>query len=128
MSAGAFEDGKYEQNGSAYIWSCRVQPETKGLTLDAVANAYPAGAVTSDLPTMEISRRGNRGFGVIPRTVTIELTADGTAETGDYLGEGSQFTIPVFTEAAYNSYGKGQTGTYLGIACKYIAKTGEKVR
>jgi hypothetical protein len=128
MSAGAFEDGKYEQNGAAYIWPCRVQPETKGLTLNAVANAYPAAAVAADLPTMEISRRGNRGFGVIPRTVTIELTADGTAETGDYLGEGTQFTIPVFTESAYNSYGKGQTGTYLGIACKYIAKTGEKVR
>lgn len=128
MSAGAFEDAKYEQNGAAHVWPCRAQPETKGLTLNAVANDYPAAVADSTLPKIEISKRGNRGFGVIPRVVTIELTADGTGSTGDYLGSGTQFTIPVFTEAAYNSYGQQQTGTYLGIACKFISKTGEKVR
>jgi hypothetical protein len=128
MSAGAFEDGKYEQNGGANIWSCRVQPETKGLALGTDPNGYPSGDVTANLPTLEISKRGNRGFGLIPRVVTIELTEDGTGETGDYLGTGTQFTIPVFQEGVFNNYSKGQTGTYLGIACKFVSKTGEKIR
>lgn len=128
MSAGAFEDGKYEQNGGSNIWSCRVQPETKELALDSVTNEYPSGSETADLPTLEISKRGNRGFGLIPRVVTVELTADGTGATGDYLGEGTRFTIPVFQESVYNGYSKGQTGTYLGIACKFVSKTGEKIR
>jgi hypothetical protein len=61
------------------------------------------------------------------RSVTIELTADGTAETADYEGTGTRFTIPVFDPVVWDGYAKGQTGTYLGIACKYAGKSNEEV-
>ena len=128
MSAGSFEVGRYEQDNAANIWECRVQPETKGLTLSAAANAYPVATATANLPTLEISKRSNRGFGVKPRTVTVRLTADGTGDTGDYLGTGTLFTIPVFTESVWDGYAKGQTGTYLGIACEFVNKSPESVR
>lgn len=127
MSAGAFEDGKYEQSGSTFIWPCRVQPETKGLTLNAVANAYPAGDVTLNLPTLEISKRGRRSFGVIPRVVTVRLTADGTGAQAEYTS-GSQYTVPVFQQSVWDGYGKQQTGTYLGIACEFVGKSSQEVK
>lgn len=127
MSAGAFEVGKYETNGGTFVYECRVQEETKELALNSVSNAYPSADATADLPTLEISKRGNRGFGITPRTVTIELTADGTGETAEYT-EGSRFTIPVFQESVWDGYAKGQTGTYLGIACEFRSKSPELIR
>jgi hypothetical protein len=62
------------------------------------------------------------------RSVTIELTADGTGETADYEGTGTRHTIPVFSETVWSGYDKGQTGTYLGIACKYVGKSPEVIR
>lgn len=127
MSAGAFETGKYESADGAYVYECRVQPETKGLTLDTVANEYPTAGATSDLPTLTISQ-SRRGFGVKCRTVTVELTADGTADTGDYLGDGSRLTVPVFQQSVWEGYSKGQTGTYLGIDCVFASKNPELIR
>lgn len=126
MSAGTFEVGKYEDS-SGNIWECRVQPETKGLTLDSVSNAYPTGDPTADLPTLPVNISSRRKFGIKMRTVTIELTEDGTAETADYQGTGTRFTIPVFDPAVWSGYAKGQTGTYLGIACVFRTKSGEEV-
>jgi hypothetical protein len=62
------------------------------------------------------------------RSVTVELTADGTGETGDYEGTGTRFTIPVFDPDVWDGYAKGQTGTYLGIACVFRGKSPEVVR
>lgn len=126
MSAGVFEDGVYESN-DGLVFLCRTQPETKGLTLNSVANAYSTETLTAGLPTLPL-RQSRRGFGVKVRSVTVELTADGTGPTADYLGTGSQLTVPVFDPAVYASYAKGQTGTYLGIACKCVRKTPELVR
>lgn len=126
MSAGTFEIGKYEDN-NGNVYEVRVQPESKGLTLDSVANAYPAGDAAPDLPTLAISQ-SRRGFGVKVRTVTVELTANGTGAVADYLGEGSRLTVPVFDPATHAAYGKGQVGTYLGIACKYVGKNPEIIR
>lgn len=121
MSTGAFEDGKYEQGGtSTNIWPLRVQPETKGLTLNSVANDYPTGDVTAGLPTMKLST-GNREFGVVPRRVTIEFTADGTGAQEDFT-EGKRLTLPVFQASVWDGYAKGQTGTYQGVACKFVSK------
>jgi hypothetical protein len=126
MSAGAFEIGKYEdENGNVY--EVRVQPETKGLTLNSVANAYPTDDAAPDLPTLAISQ-SRRGFGVKVRTVTVEMTAAPTGAVADYLGLGSRLTVPVFDPATYASYGKGQTGTYLGTAVKYVGKNPEIIR
>lgn len=127
MSVGVFEDGKYEQNTRATnIWGCRVQPETKGLTLNGVANAYPTGDLTVGLPTLDI-RQGKRGFGLKSRTVTVELTADGTGEYAGYKS-GRQFTVPVFQLSVWNGYAPGQTGTYVGAACKFISSSSEDLK
>lgn len=117
MSAGAFEDAKYEQNGGSNIWPCRAQPETKGLTLNSVANAYPTGAVTAGLPKVRL-RKSRRTIGLPIRTVTVELTADGTGATSEYKS-GTLHTVPVFRESVFNGYGDGQVGQYNGIACRF---------
>ncbi len=126
MSAGTFEQGKY-QDGAGNVWEVRVQPETKGLELGSAENAYPAGALTADLPKLPINVSSRRKFGIKMRSVTVELTADGTGDTGDYEGEGTRHTIPVFNPTTWASYAKDQTGTYLGIACKFVRKSGEEV-
>lgn len=126
MSAGTFEIGKYE-DGNGNVWECRVQPETKGLTLNSEANAYPTGAATAGLPTLPVNISSRRKFGIKMRSVTIELTADGTAETADYQGTGTRFTIPVFDPLVWAGYDKGQTGTYLGIACVFRGKSSEEI-
>jgi hypothetical protein len=126
MSSGTYEVGKYEDE-AGNIWEVRVQPETKGLTLNTVANAYPAADPTAGLPTLPINVSSRRKFGVKMRSVTVELTADGTGETADYLGTGTRFTIPVFDPTVWSGYSKGQTGTYLGIACIYRTKSNEDV-
>jgi len=121
MSAGAFEDGRYESIDGLYIWPCRAQPESKELTLDSVANAYPTDSVTVGLPKAKL-RKGKREFGPTIRTVTVEFTAAPTGAQADYLGVGSQLTIPVFTQAVWESYGEQQTGTYLGTAVIFKSK------
>jgi len=126
MSAGSFEQGKYEDN-SGNVWEVRVQPETKGLTLNSVANAYPAAALTADLPKLPINTSSRRKFGIKMRSVIVELTADGTGATGDYQGTGTRHAVPVFDSDNYDLYAKDQTGTYLGIACKFVRKSGEEV-
>lgn len=126
MSAGAFEEGKYE-SGNGFIYPVRVQPESKGLTLNSAANAYPTDELTANIGTLSLTG-GRRRFGVIPRTVTVEFTAEPTGAVADYSGIGSQFTVPVFDPTVWAGYSKGQTGTYLGTAIKYINKAPELVR
>lgn len=121
MSTGSFEAGRYEQNGGTNIWPCRAQPETKGLTLGSVANAYPTGAVTAGLPRVKL-RKSRREAGLPIRTVTVKLTADGTGVEADMV-EGSFHTVPVFRESVWIGYDEGQVGTYLGIACIYAGKS-----
>jgi len=126
MSAGTFETGKYEDN-VGNVWECRVQPETSELELASVANAYPAADPTADLPTLPINVTSRRRFGIKMRSVTVELTGTPTGKTGDYEGEGTRFTIPVFDPTVWAGYSKGQVGTYLGIACVFKTKSNEEV-
>jgi len=121
MSAGAFENGRYESIDGLYIWPCRAQPESKGLTLDGVANAYPTDGVTEGLPKIRL-RKGKREFGPTVRTVTVRMTAAPTGPQADYLGLGSLLTIPVFQQSTWASYGEGQTGTYLSTAVEFVGK------
>lgn len=127
MSAGAFKEGRYEDN-AGNVWTCRVQPETEQLALNSIANGPPAGTPTPDLPTLPVKVSGRRGFGVTMRSVTVELTEDGTGSTADYLGTGTRHTVPVFEPTTWEGYQKGQVGTYLGIACKFYSKSPESVR
>lgn len=127
MSAGTFETGKYADN-VGNVWECRVQPETKGLTLGGVANAYTADAATADLPTLPVNVSSRRKFGIKMRSVTVELTADGTGDVADYEGTGTRFTIPVFQASVWDGFAKSQSGTYLGIACVFVSKSSEEVK
>lgn len=126
MSAGAFEDGKYE-SGNTFVYPVRVQPESKELALNSVANAYPAGALTANIGRLTITG-GRRRFGVIPRTVTVEMTAAPSGAVADYAGEGSLFVVPVFNPTVWTGYSVGQTGTYLGTAVKFVNKAPELIR
>lgn len=122
MSAGSFEQGKY-QGDNNMIYPCRVQPETKQLTIGAVANDYPLGDVDAGMLPIKVSAgRGTRGLR--PRFVTVELTANGTGTTAEYLA-GTRHQVIVFTSAILNAWDLGATGTYLGIACKLVFKSGE---
>jgi len=127
MSAGKFDlDGKYESD-AGNVYRCRPQPETKGLTLSTDANAYPAGAITAGLGSVTLTK-SKRSLGVIPRTVTVRLTADGTGEQGDYEGTGTSHVIVVFNPTLFAGYSIGDTGTYLGIACVLDFKSPEVLR
>jgi len=122
MSAGSFDEGKYESDNSA-IWRCKVQPETKQLTLNSVANAYPAAAATAGLPRIKLSTNRNT-VGIRPRYVSVVLTADGTGNKDEYLS-GTKHEVKVFQKSVFDGYALGDTGTYLGIACQLVFKSGE---
>lgn len=122
MSAGPYETGKYEADDGK-IWNVKVQPETKGLTIDGTANAYPAEAATAGLPRLKLSVT-RRSVGIRPRYVTIELTANGTGAYAEYTS-GTRHSIVVFDPVAYADMALQDTGTYLGIACVVRLKSGE---
>jgi len=127
MSAGKFDlAGKYESD-EGNVYRCRPQPETKGLTLATNANAYPTGAITAGLGSITLTK-SKRSLGVIPRTVTVRLTADGTGDQGDYEGEGTSHVVVVFNPTVYAGYAIGDVGTYLGIACVLDFKQPEVLR
>ncbi len=127
MSAGKFDlDGKYESD-AGNVYRCRPQPETAGLTLDSTANAYPSGAVTAGLGSITLTK-SRRALGIIPRTVTVRMTATPTGNVGDYEGEGTSHVVPVFDPATWASYAIGQVGTYLGVAVVCDFKTPELQR
>lgn len=127
MSAGKFDlDGKYESD-AGNVYRCRPQPETKALSLGGVANAYPAAAITAGLGSVTLTK-SKRSLGVIPRTVTVRLTADGTGAQGDYEGEGTSHVVVVFNSNVFTGYAIGEAGTYLGIACVLDFKSPEVLR
>lgn len=122
MSAGPFEEGKYEDD-TGLIWRCKVQPETKNLSIQTVGNDYPSGALTTGLPRLKT--RVSRGTqGIRPRYVVVELTADGTGGTIEYKA-GTKHQVIVFNPTVYGAWELNTTGTYLGIPCKLVFKSGE---
>jgi hypothetical protein len=127
VSAGKFDlAGKYESD-EGNVYRCRPQPETKALSLASVTNAYPTGAITAGLGSVTLTK-SKRSLGVIPRSVTVRLTADGAGGQSDYEGEGTSHVVVVFDPAAYAGYAIGDTGTYLGIACVLDFKQPEVLR
>lgn len=124
MSAGTFETGKYGQDSGGNVWPCKAQPETKGLTLGGVANAYPSAAVTPGLPLVRL-RKSRREYGLPIRTVTVKLTEDGSGAQAEYAA-GTLHTVPVFVKSVWDGYTSGQVGTYLGIACEFAGSSSGK--
>ena len=121
MSAGAFEPGRYESNETGAVHAIRVQPETKALTLNSVANDYPT-ETTLTKPSAQVSR-GKRSIGINARTVSIRLTAT----LGGYKA-GSIITLPWFKKTTFDAIARDQTGTYLSTACIVVFKTAETVK
>ena len=121
MSAGVFETGRYASNETGLTHGIRVQPETKALTINSVANDYSA-VTTLTKPNAQVGK-GKRSVGINCRTVTIQLT---TALTG--YKAGSNIVLPWFVESTYNAIARDQTGTYLATACKVVGKSPERVR
>jgi len=127
VSAGKFDlDGKYESD-EGNVYRCRPQPETKAMAINTSINAYPAGSITAGLGSITLTK-SKRSLGVIPRTVTVRLTADGTGSTGDYEGDGTSHVVVVFDPVKFTGYAIGETGTYLGIACVLDFKSPEVLR
>jgi len=127
MSAGKFDlDGKYESD-AGNVYRCRPQPETKAMTIDGVVNAYPSGAITAGLGSVTLTK-SKRSLGVIPRSVTVRLTANGTGERADYEGIGTSHVVVVFNPSVFAGYAIGETGLYLGIACVLDFKSPEVLR
>jgi len=125
MSAGVFVDSRYKSDNDL-VFPIRIQPETAQLVLDTATNTATVNDVGAGLPTL-VTRKSRKGFGVHPRFVTIELTANGTGAKADYL-EGTQHRVPILQKAMWESLVKGDVGTYLGIACKLVSKTPELLR
>lgn len=122
MSAGAFENSKYEADDGE-IYPIRIQPETLALTLGSTANAAPTGAVTGKIRARVGG--GRRKYGVHARTVTVRFT--GTLPAG--YKPGSTITLPILKPALYNAIvGGATTGTYLSQAVEVVYKTAEKLK
>lgn len=123
MSAGAFEDGRYQTTQTpAVIVPILVQPETKDLVIDGVSNAYPAGPVDA-FPSAQVSK-GARSIGINSRVVTVKFT--GALPSG-YKAD-SPITLPWFVDSTFGAIKRGQTGTYLSSAITVVGKRAEKVR
>jgi hypothetical protein len=119
MSAGVFEDGKYETDDED-VYFCRAQPESKGLILGGVTNAYPTGEIDQKVSARLTGSK--RQIGVTARTVRVQLTATLTGYKPDAI-----LTVPVFTKDVYDGFGRGQVGTYLSTAVKYVGRSSEGV-
>ena len=126
MSAGAFTSGIYVTDAGTPV-NITVQPETKSLTLNAVANADGTGPIQAGLPSAKVSG-SQRSIGINARKVRVRFT--GAVPTG-YLGTTGILTLPVLTKTTWDSYAKQQTGTYTleGTAydIEFVGKTPESI-
>lgn len=121
MSSGAFESGRY-QDANLAVRAIRVQPETKALVIATVANAYPAGAVTTS-PRAKVTG-SNRKIGVNARKVTIRFT--GTPPTG--YKPLSSFSLPWFVASTFAAIVEGAVGTYLSAPIEVVGTKAEKIK
>lgn len=126
MSAGAFTDAIYSTNLGLFF-PISVQPETLTLTLNGVSNDQAAGPIQPGFPSARVSS-GRRSLGVNARLVRVRFT--GTLPPG-YIMNGI-ITLPVLTQAVFESYTRQQTGTYTLEGTPYdiafVGKTPETVR
>lgn len=126
MSAGAFVSGIYVTDNNVAV-NISVQPETKSLTLNAVANVDGTGPIQAGLPSAKVSGTA-RSIGINARKVRVRFT--GAVPPG-YIGTMGIITLPVLTKTAWDSYAKQQTGTYTleGTAydIEFVGKSPESI-
>lgn len=109
MSTGAFVLSRYRSWFTTDIHPVQIQPETLTLTVGAVANNPPAGAV--DNPQRVIVSGGRR-VGITPRKLGIRITDGGPNE---YL-VGSIIYVPWLNDSNFFTVAaqKGAAVTYNG--------------
>jgi len=123
MSAGAFENTKYEMDSTngGYILKARAQPETLAASDGTNANDAPAGAING--PGSAKASKGKREFGVGMRKVVLELT--GAAPAG-YSGD--DVIIPVLTPATFTAWVIGTEVSYQSTTWKIKERYPESVK
>ena len=104
------------------VFGCRPQPETKGLVIATITNAYPIGAVTA--PVQARLGGGKRRIGMTARTVTLNFT--GAVPPGYSVGR--SIRVPCFGQAIYNAATFGAVGTYLAVAVAVVGRSPERIR
>lgn len=121
MSSGPFvKNARYElDNGD--IAPIRVQPETLALTINGVANASSADAVTT--ASSAVVSRGKRAKGINARTVTVVFDSAPTGYKQD-----SPIRLPWLVPDAFVNIKSGDAGNYLGSAVTVVGKSPEYVR
>lgn len=124
MSAGIYVDSKYQAN-NGIIYKVRVQPETLDLTINALQNSPPAGAIDDGFPELKLTST-RKEFALVPRKVAIRITgASVDPERADYEGVGAKLIIPVLTPVTFAGWSVGTVGTYLGFPIEVIKKYDE---
>lgn len=121
MSSGVFETRKYQSTKTGLIHPIKVQPETlTTLTLNSVANAEPAGALSN--PVSAQVSQGKRSLGLNARLVTITWVG---APPTNYKA-GGNITLPWLASAGFDALVRGVTGTYLGTPVRVVGTREEK--
>lgn len=122
MSAGQFEDSKYQaNNGDVYF--IRVQQETLDCTIDGTANEEAAGEIDQTLRAK--SNGSSKSYGMNARRVRLAFTGDVPT---DYSG--GVVSIPVLRPATFEAWSAtpNLTGTYLGEAVRVVGFSPERFR
>lgn len=126
MSAGEFVRSKYAATyDTGAIHPIRVQEETLLMALTAsttTTNAAPSGAVNNQISA--IVSRSNRGLGLRPRRVTLELTGTPPAT----YSAGSLVTLPVLNTTLFAGLSNGTSVNYLGTTWEVVSTDVESVR
>ena len=123
MSAGEFIIANYQTTElGQQIMPIRIQPKTAQLFIAGTANAGSTSAITLSLRVRV--NGGNSEYGVKPRKVTVRFT-DETDLPDGYSGD--DLTVPILTQAAYDAYLVGSTGTYLGSPVQVVSRKPELI-
>jgi hypothetical protein len=97
-----------------------VRADTSSTTLSLNGTANLEAVPTSAGQTYRIVLQGRGGAkSNVSHARNVAIVMTGAAPP---LSVGSRATIPVFREATFDLYQVGQTGTYLGGACRCVGK------
>lgn len=124
MSAGAFESSLYTADDGT-VHPCRIQPETRGLSIGGSTNNAPTGPADAGAGLIHVSG-GRRTIGITPRKLRVRFT--GTQPTG--YKAGATVSIPILIPANFQAWRRPlyQTGTYLGAAIEVVGSSPEAGR
>lgn len=124
MSAGAFLISKYQAKygDGTNIHPIQLQPETLALTIDAVANAAPAGAINRT-GSARVSG-GRRQIGINAELVRIKFSG---ATPDGYKADGV-ITLPLLAPAIRAKAIRGAVGTYLTLPIIVVGTSSETTR